>query len=709
MPPPSRLVAKSRRLPVVRVEVLISPLQLCLSNMAPPARHVDGSFTSLDLDITTRGGNSATILCEKSGRGGLSHSGFCFSPCNMSRANAARRSSDSALHGGVELADQHDRELLRNLNRRISTFMAAWQQPLGKQSLNGDSATYGCCWHDQAMLLARRMAIVFRTLQTMPTNAAPSPRLLSVYHSAEYLFSQLSTTAGDASDSSSAAASVEAATPPAALRMILRHYDGCHLFQALSSRLKQCWSLQSTASWPAEDREARDSDRRRCDRIVAASESRIRALLPPVWTKQHPATGVEGLVAWLAHRSLSGWKIDYADIDASDSLASCSTGAFPAAGAVTGVVTAAETTPSQPTRASTVVNVRYAGDPVVLAEWPVTARLEDDSTDAFVVDAVLRRAWIHPRLVPFYGAFTSKESVGSRGADDGCVTAFGCVMRDMSADGYESLHSALFVGGKRFGLVDIIDMLLQVADAVQYIAFDGAAAGPATVRSWLTLSPNGIFVRATPSALPVAGDLGEGGAGNGAIVGTTNHYLVSLAPSVHLSQKTELVSRWTPPPVDRLAGPPEVYSLTLLLVAIITGACPYAAARTQDDINSLVGNAAVPYALASLHLPARVALFCERGLRLKEAAPPDAPKPSLAHSFVAALSRTFSGVAFDPPSGPQLTEDATCDGLAPFSSLNEFRSVLFGLRATVAHLPVPVGGHAVVPPASDAASDFGSL
>ena len=198
MPPPSR------QNPVASRRSCRSPYQslatLFIQHGAPSrsARHVDGSFTSLDLDTTTRGGNSATILCEKSGRGGLSHSGFCFSPCNMSRANAARRSSDRALHGGVELADQHDRELLRNLNRRISTFMAAWQQPLGKQSLNGDSATYGCCWHDQAMLLARRMAIVFRTLQTMSTNAAPSPRLLSVYHSAEYLFSQLSTTAGDA-------------------------------------------------------------------------------------------------------------------------------------------------------------------------------------------------------------------------------------------------------------------------------------------------------------------------------------------------------------------------------------------------------------------------------------------------------------------------------------------------------------------------------
>lgn len=513
--------------------------------------------------------------------------------------------ANSRAGNGEELLSLHDRIVVRRLDDRVRTLRFGVK-----------------CWREQSALIAGRIIVIFRTLCAMPT-ATPSPRLLSVYRSVEYLLGEL-------------------AAEDKYVGYVLQHYDGKHIFAAIRAKVKLVWSLQSTASWDAEDKEAAEKDRAHCDRILQNVEV---SCLPPSLRDQP----LNELLARFNRRSLNGWRLTYADLDLSEAVLWQTTVPMPPA------------TPSEPFGSSqprflTYLNVRYDGVGFRVVVKELVAEFATPRTvECFTIDAVHRSQWLHPCLVPVVGAYTEK--------DDGVVAiaALGVVLNDVTQRGFESLYSAIYVAGKRFGLLDCVDMILQVADAMQYILFDASNVPAEVGAAWSTVAPSNVFIKLKPVKADANGEAGTVIAAPGSpssdVLGGDN---VSVLVSPHLFVEHGSTNRWSPPPA---AKSKQCYALTCLFIAIISGSYPYEGLQSQKEVAQAVASAAPPFNVPRL-IPQRFQAFCALGL---------------------ALSSANRG----------------------FASVQEFRASLMVLRESAKGLPGPTGGHAVVPVRDVDWNDYG--
>ncbi|CAD2217251.1 hypothetical protein, conserved [Angomonas deanei] len=64
---------------------------------------------------------------------------------------------------------------------------------------------------------------------------------------------------------------------------------------------------------------------------------------------------------------------------------------------------------------------------------------------------------------------------------------------------YQPLDRLLFSQGKKFTLVESIDITLQTADALQYMLLDKQKVPPEVSQMWMTISPSNVYVACVPA------------------------------------------------------------------------------------------------------------------------------------------------------------------------------------------------------------------
>jgi hypothetical protein len=217
----------------------------------------------------------------------------------------------------------------------------------------------------------------------------------------------------------------------------------------------------------------------------------------------------------------------------------------------------------------------FCGQRVVVKELRQEDLLTTGTLECFVVDVSLRVAWCHPHLVPVHGAYCERF-------DDADIPrlCLGMVMRDMQSPPmcFKSLQHVLFFEGRRFSVADAIDVVLQVADVVQYMLFDADEYPSALRRAWTTISPSNIFIRVTTGAAVSE----EGSACDGSALRLNENVIAMYCAPLYIEHGP--VNRWEP---HTHAASRECYALAQLLIALLTNAQPFGSISCQVQLSAV--------------------------------------------------------------------------------------------------------------------------
>jgi hypothetical protein len=319
--------------------------------------------------------------------------------------------------------------------------------------------------------------------------------------------------------------------------------------------------------------------------------------------------------------------------------------------------------------------LRYRGQNVVVKRLREAQLICPSTLEAFVMDSSVRVRWSHPNLVTTHGSFCEEFD------EDGTPRlSLGMVMTNLccAPERYVPLQRLLFLDGRRFSLLEAIDITLQAADALQFILFDQGDVPTYVADRWCWVSPSNIFLLdSSPWESPSDG--GDGVAvddiretfsiavqdlqhaqedvGLAEIASMQGRYAVKYAPPVYLGGGA--ISRWAPHP---LAVNAETYSLAQLFVALCTNLQPYHHIGCQLELQSmfLAAREAATAATATNVMP--------HGIRVPSALPGD----------VQHFCRNAMALRSDISAGRVAS---------PIKTLATFRAGLHGLREYAVTLP----------------------
>ncbi|CUF15384.1 Hypothetical protein, putative [Bodo saltans] len=287
--------------------------------------------------------------------------------------------------------------------------------------------------------------------------------------------------------------------------------------------------------------------------------------------------------------------------------------------------------------------LRYRGQHVVVKRLREAELINPTTLEAFVMDSSVRVRWSHPNLVTTHGSFCEEF-------DDGGIPrlSLGMVMTNLcrAPERYVPLQRLLFLEGRRFSLLEAIDITLQAADALQYTLFDQGDVPTYVADRWGWVSPSNIFLL---DSSPWDDGMGAGGGGSNNDITETfsiavqdlqntqedvglaemtamqGRYAVKYSPPVYV-EGGGVVSRWAPHP---LAVNTETYALAQLFVALCTNLQPYHYISCQLELQSMFQAArgattattatnVLPQGIrVPSTLPADVQYFCRNAMALK--------------------------------------------------------------------------------------------
>lgn len=325
--------------------------------------------------------------------------------------------------------------------------------------------------------------------------------------------------------------------------------------------------------------------------------------------------------------------------------------------------------------------LRYRGQNVVVKRIQDAQLICPTTLEAFVMDSSVRVRWSHPNLVTTHGSFCEEFD------DNGTPRlSLGMVMTNLCSapERFVPLQRLLFLDGRRFSLLEAIDVTLQVADALQFAMFDQGDVPAYVAERWCWVSPSNVFVLDT---CPWEEDTSRGGGVAAAaaditetfsiavedlqnaqedvgLVETTTmqgRYAVKYSPPVFV-EGGGVVSRWAPHP---LAANAETYALAQLFVALTTNVQPYHYIGCQLELQSLFQ--------AARSSPSTGTHVMPRGIVVPRTLPSD----------VQQFCRNAMALRTDITTGSVTN---------PIKTLATFRAGLHGLRAHALTLPqLPVG------------------
>lgn len=584
----------------------------------------------------------------------------------------------------------------------------------------------------QCRLFQRRLRIIYDTLLRMPKRE-PTPILLSVFRAADYTVGRMGR---------------------GRWRHVLIQLFTCNaLFECLRSRIRSVWSLQSTASWEKEDRDAMIADEVHNLEVIMNDASLVPAMLRGMNTP-NDANGTEdtdklkdALLHHYRRRYASQWKIlgedlhythtallpdENGDVHPSmcavelrgtstqelfgkppadvvegmagasctaesrelgcarevelssplfhnSSLLALSGGAEEsemhdrtAGGNSFSAAPAAQTSSAQFGALAARFFVSYEGL-MYRGQHVVVKRLSDPiwicpmTLEAFVMDSAVRVRWSHPNLATVHGSFCEEFE------EDGTPRlSLGMVLTDLCTppEHFVPLQRLLFIEGRRFSLLEAIDVTLQVADALQFALFDKADVPPYVAERWCWISPSNVFLLdsspwggepppLTDTASIAVQDLHasqeDTGLTDATIVG---RYSVKYSPPVFIEGRGA-VSRWAPHPQ---AVGAETYALAQLFLALTTNMQPHHNIACQLQLQSMY------QAARGSSSDASVSHTMPHGITVPRTLPVDVQR----------FCRSAMALASEVAAGHVTT---------PIRTLQAFRGGLHGLREHAATLP----------------------
>jgi hypothetical protein len=541
---------------------------------------------------------------------------------------------------------------------------------------------------EQSKLLYTRCMIIFRTLSMMTLHSAPNPKLLSAFRSAEYV---LRKHVGKDWQS-----------------FLLHRFTASELFEAVREKLRLVWSLQPTTQWEGEDLEAEREDSKANARLM--QERGILPRLPKSSHQDHTLTDSERLLAYYHRRRISGWKISWDEVTRVPLSLGMEAPSSPNVGSVFGFgpgflppVSLEEQSSMRyfhPTMEVRTCRLSWSTIPVQCLELNPGALFQPTSPaavgstagteitpktlEAFIIDMKCRQTWAHPVLLQTLGGFAERFDGGQKP-----FISLGVVVEDLSHQGFLPLSELLYEKGRRLDLNTCIQIVLQVADAIQYCILSSEDVVPEVVQAWSIVNPSLIFVQFTLNDFRprVSG-------GSAAPTATTDGAFESptsppSVPSLDCCQVKVLpgfyveggsVSRWTPP---NNAGNVPVYSLTQLLVCLLDNVHPHPTLETQQELK--LHAPITPGVRCSQYLPKQVQELIAMGLQCKVEKPKN-PQPPQGKGFFGAVAHfthklLWAGVSVD------VVEDSARP--AHFMSIQHFRRQLARLQRseTVSNLP----------------------
>lgn len=450
----------------------------------------------------------------------------------------------------------------------------------------------------QLKLLSDRCGAIHRTLAMMH-HTTPAPNTLSAFRSAEYLVTHH---LGEGWET-----------------FLVHRFTASELFESCRTKIRMVWSLQSTARWETEDEEAEAKD-------VAENIALMRTLQltmpvlptsgapPPRSTTEQSSSSTtaggatfsqqdlsdpsatpvvrlnladdEEVLHFYQRRKISGWKLPYNSVDlvsAGEPLSEVESSS-PTAGkdeqgqkpshSSTSQLNMVDRRYFRRPRAYESKRFSYGGYPLCCLELTNQEFISPKTLENFIIDMKCRYNWSHPNLVKCVGGFAEKFHPKS-GAP---YLSLGAWFEDIEAKaGYVSLHELLYSRGRRYHISTALQMVLLVADALQYAIFSSVDVSPEVVDAWALLSPARILV-STDDDKAVAAEVGRSKTVD-RVPGMQGECHVRFNPSFYVEDGE--VSRWTPP-CD--AGNKHCYALTQLLVAILANAVPFAECITQEEV-----------------------------------------------------------------------------------------------------------------------------
>lgn len=568
------------------------------------------------------------------------------------------------------------------------------------QPIEGVSATHILINALQCHNLVNRCHLIYSTLILMANagglNRSPTQRLLSVFRSAHMLVRLMS-------------------SPLHHQSLLLERCSAPELFDGVKTRLKQVWSLQSTAKWESEDQAASTQDENHgVQTLMQADEM------------QHSTA--EQLCSMYRRRRIGGWRVRESQIDYSAStwLSFGYRDMPPAAGDAAPASPLCSTEPE--CFLALIVGATMSGanvthplmclrlHPTWMEAHPLTSR----TLECSIIDLSARFSWCHPNVVMFHGGFTEHF------AEDGTPSlTLGVVADEAGSVPFESLHNCLYRDGARFSLANIIEIILQVADALEYILFDVTDVPPEVNEAWYTLAPSNVFVTdllfASNHEVPDSSATATGPSNAQAVPSAptkrsekqcvdlmrrcfANEYAfdpttprnslhsrfhVRVFPGVYVEHG--MVSRWAVPSDAAL---PCAFALSNLFVAMLTGVHPHRKARTQKQIGIATGHRTQEY-----YLPEGCTSATQRAASAKNgfALPRHVP----------VQLQTFLQRSFARRSNSSLPPSAVATSV-PFSTLQEYRLELLALVPLAAVLPEVLDNTPRIPVERDL-PDYGFL
>ncbi len=132
-----------------------------------------------------------------------------------------------------------------------------------------------------------------------------------------------------------------------------------------------------------------------------------------------------------------------------------------------------------------------------------------------------------------------------------------------SAAPFESLHSLLFVKGRRFSLLEAVSIAEQLLEVAEYMALDAQPVPADVARAWFTFSPARIMISQTAASSSSSSS-------------SFGPIRVLFCPGFFVHDGP--VNRYTAPPS---VAAPIAFSLCLLLVTVLTATPPHRGAASQ--------------------------------------------------------------------------------------------------------------------------------